>query len=54
LNTTITTDLNDSAMHVIRETATRLQRPLSDSELVHILARESEKKNRKAADQKTD
>ncbi len=37
LNTSLAGELDDSAMRTIRETATSLQRPLSDSELVELL-----------------
>jgi homocitrate synthase NifV len=45
LNTPLPNELNDSAIQTIRETATRLQRPLTDSELVQLLTRKSKEIN---------
>ena len=38
LNSTFPDELTDSTIQLIRETATTLQRPLNDSELIHLLA----------------
>lgn len=37
LNNTFSDELTDSVIQMVRETATRLRRPLDDSELIHIL-----------------
>ena len=38
LNSTFSNEVTDSTIKVIRETACKLQRPLNDSELIHLLA----------------
>ena len=38
LNSAFSDELTDSTIQMIRETATTLQRPLNDSELIHLLA----------------